>query len=217
MSAQTIDKLSQFGRRWGIVLVLVLAALLLAGYQATAQRLNGGVWSAPLDDAWIHFQFARNLSQGNGFSYMPGVPSPGSTAPLWTLLLAAVGLFTEEFMLPALLLSAAFFLVTIWLTYRLTLAISDDWGAALLAAGALAVTGRMAWASWSAMEVTLFTALSVGAVWAYQRRGLDGRTAVLFALASQTRPEGHVLFALAVADALLAWRWPYAAKRPSTA
>lgn len=216
MTSQTIDALSQFGRRWGIVLALVLAALLLAGYQAYAQRLNGGVWTAPLDDAWIHFQFARNLSQGNGFSYVPGVPSPGSTAPLWTLLLAAVGLFTQAFMLPGLLLSAAFFLVTIWLTYRLTLAITADWGAALLAAGALAVTGRMAWASWSAMEVTLFTALSVGAVWAYQRRGLDGRTAVLFALASQTRPEGHVLFALAVVDALLAWRWPYAAKRPST-
>lgn len=206
---------SAFAKKWGIFLVLGLAILLLAGYLFYALRLTGGVLGAPLDDAWIHFQYARNLSQGHGFSYVPNVPTPGSTAPLWTLLLAGIGLFTDNFLLPAMLLSAALFLLTIWLTYRLTLNLTDHVGVALLAAAGLAVTGRMVWASWSAMEVTLFTALSVGAVWAYQRRGLTGLTAVLFALASQTRPEGHVLFALAVLDTLFAWRWPYAEKRPS--
>ncbi|MBK8899862.1 MAG: hypothetical protein IPM53_01640 [Anaerolineaceae bacterium] len=201
-------------QRWGIFFVLGLAVLLLAGYLRHALSLTDSILGVPLDDAWIHFQYARNLSQGNGFSYVPGVPTPGSTAPLWTLLLAGVGLFTENFLLPALLLSAAFFLLTIWLTYRLTLDLTGQVGVALLAAAGLAVTGRMLWASWSAMEVTLFTALSVAAVWAYQRRGLGGVTAVLFALASQTRPEGHVLFALAVVDAVAAWRWPYAEKRP---
>ncbi len=206
---------TSFAPKWGIFIVLGLAALLLAGYLAYALNLTGGVLGVPLDDAWIHFQYARNLSQGNGFSYVPGVPTPGSTAPLWTLLLASIGLFTDDFLLPAMLFSAALFLLTIWLTYRLTLDLTDHVGVALLAAAGLAVTGRMVWASWSAMEVTLFTALSVGGVWAYQRRGLTGLTAVLFALASQTRPEGHVLFALAVLDTLFAWRWPYAEKRPS--
>ncbi len=209
-----------FAPKWGIFFVLGLALLLLAAYLAHALTLTGGVLGAPLDDAWIHFQYARNLSQGEGFSYVPGVPTPGSTAPLWTLLLAGIGLVTENFLLPAMLLSAALFLLTIWLTYRLTLDITQNVGISLLAAAGLAVTGRMVWASWSAMEVTLFTALSVGAVWAYQRRGLSGFTAVLFALASQTRPEGHVLFALAVLDVLLARRLPYGEgdreKRPMT-
>lgn len=205
-----------FVQKWGIFVVLGLALLLLAGYLAHALTLTGGVLGAPLDDAWIHFQYARNLSQGDGFSYVPGVPTPGSTAPLWTLLLAGIGLFTDDFLLPAMLLSVALFLLTIWLTYRLTLDLTHHVGVSLLAAAGLAVTGRMLWASWSAMEVTLFTALSVGAVWAYQRRGLAGGTAVLFALASQTRPEGHVLFALAVADTVLAWCWPYSEKRPSS-
>lgn len=204
-----------FIQKWGIFVVLGLAVLLLAGYLAYALSLTGGVLGVPLDDAWIHFQYARNLSQGDGFSYVPGVPTSGSTAPLWTLLLAGIGLFTDSFVLPAMLLSAALFLLTIWLTYRLTLDLTDHVGISLLAAAGLAVTGRMVWASWSAMEVTLFTALSVAAVWAYRRRGLSGLTAVLFALASQTRPEGHVLFAWAVLDVLLAWRWPYGEKRPS--
>ena len=37
-------------------------------------------------------QFARNLAEGRGFAYNPGVPVSGSTAPLWTLLLG--GAFT---------------------------------------------------------------------------------------------------------------------------
>src|SRR5438046_9867472 len=50
-----------------------------------------GTWgfsSFPLDDSWIHLHFARNLAEGHGFAYNPGVPVAGSTAPLWTLVLA---------------------------------------------------------------------------------------------------------------------------------
>ena len=194
--------LTKIGQKWGIGLVLLLAILLMGYYLATMLSITNGVLGVPLDDAWIHFQYARNLSQGDGFSYVPGVPTAGSTAPLWTLLLAGLGLFTADFLMPSLLLSATLFLITIWLTYRLTLAVTDRWGLALLAALGVTITGRMLWASLSAMEVTLFTSLSLGAVWAYQKRGLDGVTAVLFALASQTRPEGHVLFGIAVVDSL---------------
>lgn len=190
-------------RRLAVLLLLLLAFLLLLYFWQTMLRITGGVPGAPLDDAWIHFQFARNLSQGLGFSYVPGVPTAGSTAPLWTLLLAGIGLFTTDFLIPGLLLSAAFFLVTVWLTYRLTLELTGQWGVALLAAMGTAVTGRLLWAGLSAMEVTLFTTLSLSAVWLYQRRGLGVSTAVLFALASQTRPEGHLLFALALLDSLI--------------
>ena len=199
-------------RRWAFLPALVLALLLLIYFWQTMLRITGGAPGAPLDDAWIHFQFARNLSQGHGFSYVPGVPTAGSTAPLWTLLLAPIGLFTEEFLLPGLFLSATLFLVTVWLTYRLTLELTGQWGVALLAALGVAATGRLLWAGLSAMEVTLFTTLSLAAVWVYQRRGLDGVTAVLFALASQSRPEGHVLFALAVVDSV--FRQPTTGHQP---
>ncbi len=193
---------TDFARRWAFLPALVLALLLLRYFWQTILRITGGAPGVPLDDAWIHFQFARNLSQGHGFSYVPGIPTAGSTAPLWTLLLAPIGLFTEEFLLPGLLLSAVLFLVTVWLTYRLSLELTGQWGAALLAALGVAATGRLLWAGLSAMEVTLFTTLSLTAVWVYQKRGLDGITAVLFAFASQTRPEGHILFALAVMDSV---------------
>jgi hypothetical protein len=42
----------------------------------------------PLDDAWIHQTYARNLIEYGEWSFIPHQPSGGSTAPLWSVLLA---------------------------------------------------------------------------------------------------------------------------------
>lgn len=42
----------------------------------------------PLDDAWIHQTYARNLAEFGEWAFIPHQPSGGSTAPLWSLLLA---------------------------------------------------------------------------------------------------------------------------------
>jgi arabinofuranosyltransferase len=177
----------------------------MAYFLQTKLALTGGRWGVPLDDAWIHYQFARNLSQGFGFSYNPGEPMPGSTSPLWTLLLAGVGLFTHDFLMPSLLLSAAFLVAAVWLTYGLTYWLTQNVVAASLAAVILALSGRLVWAGLAGMETTAFAALSLAAVWSYSRQGLRPWPVFLFALASQVRPEGHALFALAVADTVLTW------------
>src|SRR5215472_17141319 len=66
-------------------------ALALALFFARQWQIAGtlGLASFPLDDSWIHQQFARNIAEGHGFAYNPDVPVGGSTAPLWTLILAA--------------------------------------------------------------------------------------------------------------------------------
>ena len=42
----------------------------------------------PLDDAWIHQTYARNLAIKGEWAFIPGESSAGSTAPLWSALLA---------------------------------------------------------------------------------------------------------------------------------
>ncbi|HEX2697528.1 MAG TPA: hypothetical protein VHM28_07435, partial [Anaerolineales bacterium] len=42
----------------------------------------------PLDDSWIHQTYARNLAFYRQWAFQLGHPSAGSTAPLWTFLLA---------------------------------------------------------------------------------------------------------------------------------
>ncbi|MDX1416819.1 MAG: hypothetical protein R3293_21635 [Candidatus Promineifilaceae bacterium] len=192
--------------KWVVLGLLTIIALLLLGYfLQVALQITDNTLGAPLDDAWIHFQFARNLSQGNGFSFNAGEPTPGSTAPLWTVLLAVVGLFSSDFLLPALILSSVFLLVAIWLTFGFTQWITGSFWAALLAALGTTFIGRLLWAGLAGMETTAFAALSLGAIFLYSKRGLRPSTALLFAAATQFRPEGHALFALALADSL--WQW----------
>lgn len=187
------------------LVITLLAIVVLAFFLQTKLAITGGKWGVPLDDAWIHYQFARNISQGFGFSYNPGEPMPGSTAPLWTLLLAGVGLVNDNFLLPSLLLSATFLLATLWLTYGFTYWLTRNLFVATLAALVLLLSGRFLWAGLAGMETTAFAALSLAAVWSYSRQGLRPGPAFLFALAGQLRPEGHALFALAVADSTVTW------------
>lgn len=189
----------------GALLLAALTFLLLGYYLTIEKEITGGIIGAPLDDAWIHFQFARNLSQGQGFSFNPGQPTPGSTAPLWTIILAAVSLFSADYLIPALALSAGFFLAAVLLAYGFTGWITRNLWAALLAGLATALSGRLLWAGLAGMETTAFAALSLTAIWAYTRSGLRLFPALLFGLAAQLRPEGHALFALAFLDA--AWQW----------
>jgi hypothetical protein len=189
----------------GALLLAAATLLLLAFYLNTERQITGGVIGAPLDDAWIHFQFARNLSQGLGFSYNPGQPTPGSTAPLWTLLLASAGLVSADFLYPALALSAAFLVASVLLAYGFAGWITRSLWAALLAGLGVALSGRMLWAGLAGMETTAFAAVSLAAIWTYSRSGLRLFPALLFGLGAQLRPEGHALFALALLDT--SWEW----------
>jgi hypothetical protein len=60
-----------------------LACALFIGYSMNTTGLG-----FPLDDAWIHHTFARNLAQYGEWSFIPGEPSGASTGPLWGALLA---------------------------------------------------------------------------------------------------------------------------------
>lgn len=199
-----------------LALLAVLLLIVLGYFLRTELALTDGRLGVPLDDSWIHYHFARNLAGGSGFSYNPGVPTPGSTAPLWTVILAAVGLFTSDFIIPSFVLSALFLLAAVWLSYGLTADLIGDGGRfwPLLAGLAVLLTGRLLWAGLAGMETTAFAALSLAAVWHYHRRGMGPLSAVLFALAGQLRPEGHALFALAMAASVLPSRLPGNWKRP---
>lgn len=209
--------LSRTQARVGLAVVIGLAVILLLLFVRNELEYTDGHLGVPLDDAWIHFQFARNLSQGKGFSFNPGIPTPGSTAPLWTVILAGTGLISQEFLMQAVILSALLFLLTIGLTYGLTTQLSNKKAIGLVAAAGVMLSGRLIWAGLAGMETTAFAALSVAATWVYSRKGLNPAATALFGLASQARPEGHVLFGLAVADTVwtAAAEWRQKANHPT--
>ncbi len=62
--------------------------LLLAGNESTDLHFLG----VPLDDVYIHTQFAKNLLHGYGYSFQSGQTLTADTSPLWVLILAFSGL-----------------------------------------------------------------------------------------------------------------------------
>jgi hypothetical protein len=179
----------------------------LAVFAFNAYRLTDGQGGVPLDDAWIHFQFARNLARGDGFAFNPGQPTAGSTAPMWTLLLAGAYALGGRFPLAGQILSAACFLMTLVATYALAKRLTGRRFAAWLAGTAVALNGRMVWAGLSALETPLFAGLSLLAIGSHLSDRSTGRyrarTASLFGLAALARPAGYLLFGLALADLAL--------------
>ena len=68
-------------------LLLLTALLSCAAYLWRSSTVAG--LGFPLDDAWIHQTYARNLVTEGEWAFIPGRPSAGSTAPLWTIMTAA--------------------------------------------------------------------------------------------------------------------------------
>ena len=175
---------------------LLAAALVLGlGVFLIREQQLAGVSGFPLDDSWIHLQFARNLAEGQGFAYNPGVPVSGSTAPLWTLLLGALFRLVGSEPLIAKVVGTAAALAAAWLAARLTLEWTADHGAAAVAGMLTALAGPVLWGALSGMEVTLAAALVTGGLLAHVT-GRDLAAATLLALAVLARPESVLVFAL---------------------
>lgn len=68
------------------IILLSLTFLVVTGYLLSSK--NTYQIGFPLDDAWIHQTYARNLVEFHTWAYLPGRPSAGSTSPLWSFLLS---------------------------------------------------------------------------------------------------------------------------------
>jgi hypothetical protein len=169
----------------------------LALFLVREHRIAGAA-GFPLDDSWIHLHFARNLAEGAGFAYNPGIPVAGSTAPLWTLLLGAASAILGPSLWTAKALGIACAVATAVLTRRAAAAWGTGRVAALAAAVALVWSGPMVWGALSGMEVTLAAALLAAALLAHAR-GRTGWSALAAALAVLARPESILVVPLLLA------------------
>ena len=140
--------------------IVVLSLLSVGGYLAYAY--SQGLAGFPLDDAWIHQTYARNLAETGQLSYLPGQPSAGSTSPAWSYLLSVSYLVGLDHRLWAYLLGWLSLAATACLGYRLFLRLAPSQLIAALLTGLLcAVEWHLVWAAVSGMETMLFTALSL--------------------------------------------------------
>jgi hypothetical protein len=178
--------------RWRADGLVVAAALLPLALFVAREWQIAGAPGLPLDDSWIHLHFARNLAAGAGFSYNPGTPVAGSTAPLWTVLLGAGAFVASPSLAMVKVVGVAATLAAALVTRRAALAwgVRDD--VAQVAAIALTWMGPVVWGALSGMEVSLAALLVAGALLAHARDRVLV-SAACAALAVLARPEALLL------------------------
>jgi len=195
----------------------VTATALVAGVATTAiLHKTHGVPAVPLDDAFIHFEYARAFARLHPFEYTPGAaPTPGATSLLWPLLLApfyALG-FKGVWLIP---IAWLFGFVSLGLLAYETWRISQRLLAhttAIAASAMVLAFGGYIWCAASGMEVVPFAWLLMRSARRAAEWGEAGGVATrrerleLVALAVLTplmRPEGAIV-SLLIAVALFAF------------
>ncbi|MEW6093174.1 MAG: hypothetical protein AB1531_04325 [Chloroflexota bacterium] len=191
---------------WPVKRALILAGIVVlsAGAYLLVSRFYYSV-GFPLDDAWIHQTFARNLILFGEWAFILGQPSAGSTAPLWSALLALgflfhLGPYIWTYFLGALLLWAlsmvAEFILRSWIpSYRPRFPWAGAW---------MAIEWHLVWSSVSGME-TLLSAILVMLVLAMlvSKRRLWFWVGALTGLSVWVRPDGITLLGPVLLTAIL--------------
>jgi hypothetical protein len=180
-----------------------LAVAFLAYKSISAVLAKVGHSAAALDDAYIHYQYARAIAEGHPMRFQAGEPvSSGATSMLWPVLLAPfwlLGARDDAIVWPAWLLSYVALGALAWEAAKLT----ERLAGRAAAAGAAAMTltfGGFVWCAASGMEVVPFAwamarTLRLGSEWTEvepeqrtRRRAVE--LAAMAWVAALFRPEG---------------------------
>jgi hypothetical protein len=143
------------GARPHVPIALGTAAVMAVTTSAILGQ-TGGVPAAPLDDAFIHFQYARSFAELSPLVYSPGAEAaPGATSLIWPLVLApfhALGVRGESLIWIAWLFGWIALGALAHETRRLAEGITRE-DTAIAAAAMVLAFGGYAWFAASGMEV----------------------------------------------------------------
>ncbi len=207
--------------RRNVLILAALSALSLGGYLLYSHLfLRIGF---PLDDAWIHQTYARNLAVLGEWSFVSGQPSAGSTGPLWGVLLAIghalhLGPYLWTYLLGWLIL----FGLGVFGVYAFEYLCPERKQWSLWAGILLIFEWHLVWASGSGMETLLYASVALIALAALvvleERFGKTDRfpgagiwvgLGALVGLSVWLRPDGITLLApvgLFVIVSPISWR-----------
>ena len=143
------------------LLVLCTVAIFL---QSTHKRT--GTWlAAPLDDTFIHFQYAKQLSRGRVLQFNDGdSPTTGATSLLYLLVLApgwALGLRGLNMLIWAWIINGVFHLTGGAAVFSCINRITRNRPLAYTGMAAFLINGHMLWGAYSQMEIALFSMLAL--------------------------------------------------------
>lgn len=192
------------------LLLLALATLLVTLITFLFGLLgSGGHLAAPLDDTFIHFQYARQLASGHPFQYNTGdVPSSGESSFIYPFLLAPaflLGMDGVDVLWYAVILGFIAHLAAVLFLYKLAVHLFNR-PTALFSAIFLIIDGRANWNFLSGMETGIYTGALITFFYALARSipaNKFGPTAAIGILTALLRPDGHVVVSVVCLAAMI--------------
>ncbi len=193
-------------------LCCVLAGLVFLTYALASLAAGRGQYTMPLDDVYIHFQYAHQIAAGQPYVYNPGLPpTSGATSFLYPYLLAVgdlIGFKGLNLGIWAMGLGAVALALSGWIVFRFALTFEAPFWLAALTAALFEVSGPVSWHFMSGMETGLVVLFTLLTLYAFVSRRLSWTIAGA-ELIALIRPEGAILTVLVVAAlALRLWRGP---------
>lgn len=178
------------------ILFLAIVVGIYAVYFLTNVWEDIGDIVMPLDDVYIHFQYARQLALGEPYIYNTGdLATSGATSFIYPYILAigyGLGFKGLNLGLWAMFVGGVALLGSMWAMYRLCLSFGAPRWFAVLTPVSFAVTGSVSWHAMSGMETMLIVCFTLWTLLAFLEKRIYFLivSAILLAL---TRPEGSMM------------------------
>ncbi len=183
-----------------LMLAVTLTAFVALLYVRAAYAPTGDAPLMPVDDAYIHFQYARQLAEGKPYVYNDGYPpTSGATSLLYPYVLAVgylLGFQALNLGLWAMLVGGVALALSGWSVYHIGRRAGVDFVPSVLLQSAMILNGALSWHAFSGMEtalVVLFTLLTFEAFMARDQR----RFVLVAIVLALLRPDASVLAAIA--------------------
>lgn len=177
----------------GALVVIILLGAFAFEYTGHKDK-KPGFLSVPLDDAWIHFIYAKSLATTLRLDYNPGQSEAGFTSMLWVILLAPLLLIGLPAPLAAKIIGIAAHIGLAWFIFLLI----KRYCSTYLAAGGgffIAFAPILYFSSLSGMEVMIYAFSMAGALYYFLESNYKTCAVFLIAVAL-SRPDGIIFISI---------------------
>jgi len=143
---------------WKFTLLTAIPITLVSIFYVQYIMQVWGIYGFSFDDSWIHVQYARTIFEGRPWEYAWGIPSTGSSGPLWSVVLSPIFLFGsshDAIVTSVLTVSGIMFIVDTFLVGEIVRQHTDRWQYAVFGQIIFVLVPRNAGLMLSGMETPL--------------------------------------------------------------
>jgi arabinofuranosyltransferase len=179
---------------WKFALLTSLIITLASIIYVQSVMASWGVYGFSFDDSWIHVQYARTIFEGRPWQYAWGIPSTGSSGPLWSVVLSPIFIFGyghDTVVTSVLVISGALYIIDVFLVGEIIRQHTERWQYLVLGQVLFVLVPRNAGLMLSGMETPLGMMLILLALLFLPRpeKKYDLTLGVVAGLAYLCRPE----------------------------